>query len=74
MANKILKFILVILLFFFIYFIFLFLFIFINIIIYKDRFGMAGIGPITGIGGLLSVWLSYKVTKTIWKRFKITKS
>ena len=40
-------------------------------IIYAERFVTLGIGPITGIGGLISFWLSYKVVKFIWK--KLTK-
>ena len=54
------------------YFLFLWLFILINMIVYAERFGTLGIGPISGIGGLISFWLSYRVVKFFWE--KLTKA
>lgn len=77
--KKALLIILSIILYIIFYFLFACLFILINMIIYAERFGTTlekapntfGIGPITGIGGLISFWLSYKVVKLVWK--KLTK-
>jgi len=69
--KKALLIILSIILYIIFYFLFLWLFILINMIIYAERFGTLVIGPIMGIGGLISFWLSYKVVKFIWK--KLTK-